>query len=147
MPVQAFPEVVMKNICVIAPTLREFSESQWKEAILWYLSAVRDEQHVVRCPCIIFGNVTLKLEPYGDTYEYNVYGENRREPPGAPIILDREKLRVDVLKQADVEEALDRFVNDEQIQLLQFWFWDSAVRFSLWKWGADNYNYGTASRY
>ncbi len=108
---------------------RIFPEERWREAILYYLFGVwSGDESVTGRPKIIFGEVTLRLDP--QRCEHFVYGKGSdydfatATGPGEHLVVDP--------AQKDVELGLVRFVKDDRIKKLSI-AWSTTVRLSLYK--------------
>ena len=95
---------------------QEYTQSRWREAILFYLFGVwSNKQSVMYRPKIAFGNITLRLDRHdGEYYAYGHEDVPQEVPPLGP-----NDLVVRSGRQADVEVALIRFVKDNRIKQLR----------------------------
>lgn len=99
----------------------DFSESRWREAILFYLFGMwSGNEDVTYRPKIHFGDICLRLDQRNGDGDYYAYGhqEVREDVPA----LGSDDLVETSGKQAEVEVALIRFVKDDRIRQLRFCF-------------------------
>ncbi len=92
-----------------------FPEHRWREAFLYYLFGVwGNKQSVVYRPKMILGSITLRLWQKGQ--EYYAYGRPNEEPP-LHYGDEAQELHVGH-RQAEVEQALIRFVKNKALKVL-----------------------------
>ena len=94
---------------------RSFEESRWRECFLYYLNGVwSGDQRVMYRPKISFGGgLELRLDADSEEY-YATSSTEARELPGStrgtPLVVGR--------TQAEVDQALVRFVKDDRLQFV-----------------------------
>lgn len=93
----------------------DFPESEWQAAVRHFLDQVQGRGRKRVNPKIIFGTVTLRLDPQADTYF--AYGRSRETAP-APAQLKGRACRIVGSGRQEVEVALQQLVNDDQIRAL-----------------------------
>ncbi len=102
-----------------------FPENRWREAILYFLFGMWAEK--ITRPKIMFGCVTLRLDPTGR--KYFAYGASDEKVPEA-ILPDHRLLVAD--DRGEVELGLVQFVKNERIRRLTIMLYDGG-KLDLWK--------------